>query len=484
MVKEIHQFLIQHSSGHLSLQALYTEINTLSLLKHPSIVQFLGVYMKGGIPLLVMERLPRSLASFLTGKQESCLPLLVKVNILYDVACGLQYLHGQDKPIVHRDITANNVLLTENFEAKLADLGQAKVFEPALTKQLLSTAPGSASHMPPEAIEHKPDYNQSLDIFSLGCVALHTITEKYPTPTDQFKMLSENNYVKVSEIDRRKEFLDEMKNVSPCLHTLTLNCLQNEPLLRPAASWICTEFQMYKRELETEFPLLTSNYMQDKFSLVQSVQRYQSKEPNLEQQLQATKAALQQLKLANQQEIQEKGTLQNKLVEKDQLLQDMKAKIKNQNDLCKETIQFSKDDLLEQSKHLLTDCISTLSTELKEKDDVILKLKQKVSMLSTEVREKDYMAQKLEQKVLMLSTEVKVKNDKIKEDEQKTLTLTTEKDNKIKELENETLQLGKIFSAERESCEQEILTLQQELSWSKREVLSLQQTISLFKEGI
>lgn len=79
VVKEIHNFLVQHNGGHSSLQALYMEINTLSLLKHPSIVQFLGVYTKGDIPLLVMEKMWKNLASILTGQKDNRLPLLVRI---------------------------------------------------------------------------------------------------------------------------------------------------------------------------------------------------------------------------------------------------------------------------------------------------------------------------------------------------------------------------------------------------------------------
>ena len=463
VVKEIHNFLIQHSGGHSSLQALYMEINTLSLLKHPSIVQFLGVHLKGGIPLLVMEKMWRNLASFLGGKQDNRLPLFVKVHILYDVICGLQYLHGQEKPIVHRDITANNVLLTENLEAKIGDLGLAKVVEPTLANpgQTLSTAPGNLSHMPPEATEHKPVYNETLDVFSFGCVTVHTVTEKFPTPTDQYKP-SEKTFIKVSEIERRKEFLDELRNDSPCLHTLTLKCLQNDPTLRPAASWICNEFQMYITELETESPQIT-NYKQDKYSLVQSLQMYQSKEPDLEQKLHFTKAELEQLKLAYQHEKQEKDLLQSQLAEKEELVQDMKAKIERQNELCKETVQYSKDNLLKQSQFLLADCISMLSMEVKEKDTKIQQLEQKALILFTEVKDRD---EKIQSETLLLSNKLK------------------EKDNEVQKLESETVELGKIFTSERESLKHKILLLQQELSSSQRKVLSLQQTIKLLQEGM
>ena len=53
-------------------------------------------------------------------EQPNKLFLLTKVHILYDVACGLQYLHSQKKPVVHRDLHPSNILLNENLNAKIS----------------------------------------------------------------------------------------------------------------------------------------------------------------------------------------------------------------------------------------------------------------------------------------------------------------------------------------------------------------------------
>lgn len=58
-----------------------------------------------------------------------------------------------------------------------------------------------------------------------------------------------------------------------------------------------------------------------------------------------------------------------------------------------------------------------------------------------------------------------------------------EKDDQVEKLESKTLALGKIFMAERESLQHKIKSLQQQLSSSTREMLSLQQTVSLLQEG-
>jgi len=114
---------------------------------------------KSDVPILVMERMWKSLFSLLEERPKQ-LPLVAKTHILYDVACGLQYLHSQDKPVVHRDLTASNILLNENLEAKIADLGQAKVLEKL--GQKLSTA---QVYMAPETLKHKPIYDTKLLIW-------------------------------------------------------------------------------------------------------------------------------------------------------------------------------------------------------------------------------------------------------------------------------------------------------------------------------
>ena len=106
------------------------ESSLLSQLRHPNIVQFLGVYFQRGtsIPVLVMEFLPATLAQRIDKNTElGSLPSEVIYSILSDVALGVNYLHGHSPPIVHRDLSANNILLTKDLTAKISDLGVAKI---------------------------------------------------------------------------------------------------------------------------------------------------------------------------------------------------------------------------------------------------------------------------------------------------------------------------------------------------------------------
>ena len=200
------------------------------------------------------------------------LSLINKVHILYDVICGLRYLHNKKKPIFHRDLNANNILLNEYLVAKIADLGQARALELVddIDKRQLSTAPGNTLHMLPEALVPKPIYDSTLDIFSFGCITIHTVTEKLAIPTDQFvRTENVNMYVKKPEVERRQEYLDLMNDFSE-LQSIAIRCLEDTPSRRPSACKISDELQKYIQELENKFPGLYKQHKLDKLSLIRS----------------------------------------------------------------------------------------------------------------------------------------------------------------------------------------------------------------------
>ena len=81
--------------------------------------------------------------------------MYVKLSMLLDVSRGLWYLHTHHPPIVHRDLSPNNILLTSQFVAKISDLGVAKVIQ-ADSENIMTRAPGTVDFMPPEALLWRP----------------------------------------------------------------------------------------------------------------------------------------------------------------------------------------------------------------------------------------------------------------------------------------------------------------------------------------
>ena len=106
------------------------------------------------------------------------LPQEISYGIMQDVALGLCFLHERSPPIIHNDLSANNVLLTSNMNAKLSDLGVAKILNltPARMTQMTQTkAPGTPCYMPPEALTTKPKYTTKIDVYSYGVLIIHTL---------------------------------------------------------------------------------------------------------------------------------------------------------------------------------------------------------------------------------------------------------------------------------------------------------------------
>ena len=179
--KRIHEALLEEGNAHVpSLVRKYVEeCQLLSNLRHPHIVQFVGLcfFPDSSLPLLIMELLLTSLDDLLENTPD--IPLAIKRSILADVAKGLAYLHNRNPPIIHRDLSAKNVLLNSAMVAKISDLGNSRIvtIDPLQLAKSLTRVPGTIVYMPPEAFEKTSPYGPKLDVFSFGHLALFTLTQ-------------------------------------------------------------------------------------------------------------------------------------------------------------------------------------------------------------------------------------------------------------------------------------------------------------------
>ena len=235
--KRIHQLLLEEEGTKYVINRFAEECHLLSEVRHPNIVQFLGVHTPKGVstPILVMESLPINLASCID--KYYFLPKEICFSILYDIALGLNYLHSRTPPIIHHDLSSNNILLTPNMTAKISDLGVAKMLN--LTQQLaMIKNPGTIiSFMPPEVNVANPEYKTSVDEFSYGIIIIHLLCRKWPVPQigPTFTDPESGKLIPVSEADRRKEYIQMIGSDHP-LMKLILKCLSNVPEKRAHAS--------------------------------------------------------------------------------------------------------------------------------------------------------------------------------------------------------------------------------------------------------
>ena len=237
------------------------ECQLMSTLRHPNIVQFLGVAFFPGsrLPALVMERLLTSLHDLLAPNTPppcgavtppSFFSMALKCSVLHNVAYGLAYLHERSPPVIHRDLSARNVLLDSKMVAKIADLGMARIVPRVRAAATMTKGPGALVYMPPEAFAptrsnaEKSKYDASIDIFSLGVITIFTIGGVFPCNPLEPTYEDENTGLLVArtELQRRSEY---MRYVNEQLHAcgqfhgdhplirLIQQCLQNKSSKRP-----------------------------------------------------------------------------------------------------------------------------------------------------------------------------------------------------------------------------------------------------------
>ena len=271
-VKEIHP-IFMHEVGDLEFQSFkrsfLRECEQSSRLRHPNIVRFFGIYHPPGarVPSLVMERLHCSLTSLL--EDTPVVPIGTKIWIIKDVALGLRYLHTRNPPIIHRDLSSNNVVLSKGMEGKIGDLGTARLVDPRRQSRL-TKAPGTVDFMPPEALEDVANilYSKELDVFSFGCVMLHTLSHQWPTPSQAVIINPETGLVTGgrSEVERRSQYFERIdRSRSDVLIPLIESCLSNLPKNRPSIVRVCDQLegQLVDRERTSSNELTVSALQQE-----------------------------------------------------------------------------------------------------------------------------------------------------------------------------------------------------------------------------
>ena len=244
-----HQLIAPQREHRLPMRRFEQECDFLSTIRHPNIVQYLGLYRDPdtGLPALLMELMDDSLTHFVESSTQP-IPYHIQVNICHDITLALSFLHSNN--IVHRDLSSNNVLLIGNaIRAKVTDFGMASLGDqnPRATHLTFTMCPGTDVYMPPEAVQDKPVYTEKIDCFSFGVITLQILTRQFPNPGDRLKGIEINHpgipagtvaKIPVPEMERRQNHISII-DPNHTLLQVSLDCLKDRDVERPSAQQLC-----------------------------------------------------------------------------------------------------------------------------------------------------------------------------------------------------------------------------------------------------
>ena len=217
-VKMFYEFL--NTDYHLRL--FQQEIAVCVRARHPNVVFLCGVTTENGVPFrIITELLEGSLSEVIRASLRSEWPLSLreKIDLALGTTAGITYLHqlGPDG-VLHGDIRPSNVVITSLMEAKVCDLGAAR-----LAEMSLSAGPLSPQYLAPE---RTPDtcpgaaHNTKMaDVCSLGVALVELMTGELPVASHRFEQASKVGHLVMKKMCR------DMICVDPNARPTAAECL-------------------------------------------------------------------------------------------------------------------------------------------------------------------------------------------------------------------------------------------------------------------
>jgi serine/threonine protein kinase len=238
---------------------LLHECHTNSNLRHPNIVQFLGVVVDASTReprMLMMEHMSGgSLAVLLhgdaAGNGRAALDTKRQVAILIDVCCALRYLHSRQPPILHLDIKPDNILLDGvTGRAKLSDLGESHLVQSVAQHTRRSTVIGTTGpfgvgtplYMAPEMRHVDDEKSSRTDMFSMGVVMCEVSSGRRPNPGPETERIAGQRLLReVPEPERRAADIASMRNEQ--LRSIVEHLIVDEMRERSSAQQVLASLQ-------------------------------------------------------------------------------------------------------------------------------------------------------------------------------------------------------------------------------------------------
>jgi len=231
------KLLRTNDASERDLEGFLTEARILASVNHPNVVQIYRLGNHAGKPYIVTEYLAGRTVREMLARARPATP--VGLEYMRQAAGGLEAIHACG--IVHRDLTPNNIMVTQAGVVKILDFGLARAFDRPLGATGAVTVPGTAPvagtapYMAPEQAQGgKP--STASDIFSFGIIL-------YEMATGQHPFWAEHPVTMLYNMVHRepRPIREVLPACHPALAELVTQCLQKLPAARPATMQLVTQ---------------------------------------------------------------------------------------------------------------------------------------------------------------------------------------------------------------------------------------------------
>jgi serine/threonine protein kinase len=213
-IKQPHEWIMHETL----VTRMKREATNMAKMHHPNLVTFIGAIFDDKSPIIVVELMDANLR---VTYEKTTLTKDQMLSIFKDVAYALHHLHEFREPIIHRDLSAPNVLLKflpgNRYTAKVGDFGSSNIARLASTR-----AEGAIIYSAPESFpsmdENEPAPQKQtvkMDSYSYGVLLCEVFNRKMP------------------DTDSRKAMMEAMAGKWRSMHGLVLRCVKHDATQRP-----------------------------------------------------------------------------------------------------------------------------------------------------------------------------------------------------------------------------------------------------------
>ncbi|KAF6998264.1 hypothetical protein CFC21_050798 [Triticum aestivum] len=226
-----------------------SEIEALVRIRHRNIVKLFGYCSSRQGRFLIYEYMDRGdLAEILRSNARAIeLDWRRRIHIVLDVVHALAYMHHDcSSPIVHRDITSNNILLDLEYRACISDFGTAKILD--IDGQNITRLAGTKGYLAPE-LAYTDNVTEKCDLYSFGVLVLELFAGCHPGDLlSSLSLRTKNNDVYLKDLLDLRLVLPDAATTREIYSMLrvAVQCLEPSPSRRPTARHASDELSTIK----------------------------------------------------------------------------------------------------------------------------------------------------------------------------------------------------------------------------------------------